>query len=181
MTELAKRRRAIMAGSLSREWLYNHGILSTGRSLGTSGYKYGSYVSQEQTQTALRIYTANQFQYRGGRTFNILPALESGIGKTLVVSGYAQIDSTVYKNSVTIYAVISPTVVDTTNVLDVETSGSFPNGIFASTSVHPTSTVNEQQPFSVELPITQTGTVSIVGRKDDSAKMSIYIEEVYIK
>ena len=183
---LMQRRRTLMmakkeSGSI---WLYNNGETSdVVGDWNTTGYKYGTIFSQSNGSTALSIYATSKYNIHGGRTFtsnNVLPS--AYVGKTLHVKGYFRMNGDLKGGrSSYVYAFISDSVQDVSDVENIVASGAFTGEIHAyspaGNDLEPGATVD----FEMILPLTKTGYLSLAFYKGYNGLLYSYIKEVWVE
>ena len=185
---LLTRRRAMMGQNESGPiWLYNNGVTSDLIGGWNSvGYKYGSNFGQSIGATALNLYATTKWNNKGGRTYtgnNPLP--EAFIGKTLHVKGNFKMNGDLNGGrSSYVYAFISESVQDVSNVESVTASGAFIDEIHTSKlcvqsghEMNPGDVIN----FEMVLPITKDGYLSLVFFKGYSGLLYSYFREVWVE
>lgn len=187
MTELAKRRRALMAGAGGPIWLYNQGVeapLSGG--FNTTGYKYGAsnMYTQSKGATYLVLQALSQYNIRGGRTWTTSQQIAASmVGKTLHCSG--TVSNTAGENRSTFVRLYrSENVIDASSTENVDSSEAFVNAQYAnfqfsgSTEIVPAGTTKT---FDLSLQIAAPGYVSVMFYKGYLGYIVVRIDKIWIE
>lgn len=179
MSELRKRRRALIQQGDKKFWIYNKGYINPVISgLSNVGYSQNSTYNKKAIEaTYLRLWNTTETSggnYQGGRSFTTGAHLPADlVGKTLYLSGY-------YSNSANsgindrISVYVSETVANSYNL-----NTAYPNNIntyFQNTASRPT-----LAQFNLQMSLTKTGFMSVCCNRQGSGIYEIQITEIWVE
>ena len=185
MTNLMKRRRALVAGEASIS-LYDTGVEApvTG-GFNTTGYKYGAanHFTQSKGAAYLVLQTLSQYNIHGGRTWTTKNRIPSkAIMKTLRATG--TITNTEYVNKNTYVRLYnSENVVDASSTENVNNSGAFVGAQYAQFdfSTATETPAGTTKSFDISLPITFAGYVSVMFYKGYNGYIIVHVDKIWIE
>lgn len=182
----SNRRRALMAalegGDSFPLYLYNEGVISpVVGDFNTDGYKYATQFSQSKQPDYLYITATSLYNIPGGRTWSgNIPISAKYIGKTLKCSGVVGVTGDVAGGRSYVFLYLSDSVTNDSSNISPLDSTAFENESHVSFYTGEL-TAGQSKTFTLSLPITKDGYVSVVMFKNYNGKMYTMFQKIWIE